>query len=152
MPTPAPWCTYFYDKEGHDLATYINAVPDVRYTAQHDFPDNWRLMEGWHRHLHRDLFESFTCDDPPYHLHWPPLLPTAPSTPMLNPGDPQTILRVPTILALQQTTRPTSSEHVYPPKIRKEWIEPLCDQTMEVMIERYDTSLDFKVMVLKSLN
>ena len=90
ITTSTPWCTYFYNKPSHHLATYIFTDPrDTRYLAQFSFPDNWRFIPGWHRHFTRAMEECFTSEKIPHHLHFPPLRPTAPHPPLLDPGDTQ---------------------------------------------------------------
>ena len=106
LAAPAPWCTYFWDSPTHHLALYAHIKPNTTaYHVEGTFPEDWRLIPGWHRHLDRDLTECFTSTTEPFHLHHPTLLPTAPVSTMLDPNDLQTIKHVPVAVGLSQVLR-----------------------------------------------
>ena len=73
VSTSPPWCTYFYNDLDYHLATYIRTDngDNPRYLASLSFPEDWRFLPGWHRHLNRSLEECFTSHNIPHHLHFP---------------------------------------------------------------------------------
>ena len=87
-------------------------------------------------------------------MHFPPLRPTSPEYPILDPTDRQTIRQVPVALAQTQVRKygNTDAEFGYPPTLYRACVEPLQDMTYNNMVQRYDTSSDFQTNVIMSFN